>query len=326
MYQQNIISALSEIPALAGDFAEDLGFDRTGVCVLRHPDYMGGGPGGLTFTLTEGSNRLTWTCGSPGNQAYVRQPILANESFPAGYNVEPTKVFFIGMLEPEPYMAIVIQFGFNFYRHLYMGFMEKFGDYEGGEVISGHNGPHVTQLSPTLDWLSTSLLHPLFGSNQTSLNTRTDCGGVHIDHADNPNPWRNFRSAGTVTSSFNPDMFDGAEAVGGFNDGYNDMMVAYGLSNLAGASVMAPINLFASQPVSEEVRFRPIGRPAGVRLINIANLSPESTNTIADETWYSFAALSKRDETLMPNYLGVSSTKYRLFETSRNLGYAYRGE
>ena len=33
------------------------------------------------------------------------------------------------------YIAIITEHGYNLHRHLYLGFMEKIGDYVGGEVV-----------------------------------------------------------------------------------------------------------------------------------------------------------------------------------------------
>lgn len=324
-YQEFTISAMADIPVLVADFAAALGWERVGL-VLRHPDYGGPGvPGGLAFTLSADANNLRVTCDAPGNQAYVRQPILTNPGSSSTYNVAPSKLMLIGMMTPAPYVAVVIQFGYNLYRHLYLGFMEKFGNYTGGEVIAGHNGPHIAINDSGLHWLAKNGTHPLFRGGRSSLNTRSNCGGVHVIHADNATAWRNFRSLGTIDSTFRPtDMYDGAEATGGLGDSYNDMFVARGVNTLAGASVLAPINLFATQMVTSDVRYIPIGRPAGVRLINIANLDPEAVTTIGAETWRSFAALSKRPDLTMPSWDGGAGSSYRQYETSYNLGYAYR--
>lgn len=326
-YQEHTVTSMTEIPVLVADFAEDLGWDRSGL-VLRHPDFGGlGVPGGLTFTLSATSIAVSVACAAPGNQAFVRQPILADAGNPAGYNVDPTKLMLIGMMTPEPYIAVVIQFGYNLYRHLYLGFMEKFGDYTGGEVIAGHNGPMITQNASSRSWLDNRITQPLFRGQRSDITNRVNCGGVHIEHADNTATWRYFRTVDVVLSTFRPDdMYDGAEAIGGFGDSYNDMFVARGVNALAGASILSPINLFTTLPVTDDVRYIPIGRPAGVRLINIAGLDPEAVTTIGDETWRSFAALSKRTERSMVSWDGSTSARYRSYETSYNLGYAYRSE
>jgi len=322
-YAEHTITTIAEIPALVADFAETLGWINSGVCVLQHPDYMGLGPGGLTFTVTGGGNILNVACSGPGNSAYVQAPVLG--AVP-GTSPAPTKLFLIGMMTPEPYIAIVIQFGYNSYRHMYLGFMEKIGDYEGGEIIGGHNGPHLAFTGGPLDWQSRGGVHTLFKGTQSLLVNSANCGGVHVDHADNPSHWRHFRTSGLSSQFFDPASMDGEEAIGGFGDGYNDMFAARGRNNLAGAAVLSPINLFATQPVTSEVRFRPIGRPAGIRLINIANLEPEATTSISTEVWHSFAALSKRSEITMPSSDGSTLARFRSYESSYHLGYAYRSE
>ena len=336
-YAEHTISDMSEIPALALAFASDLGWIVSG-STMRHPNYEGAGPGGLTFTcehalgtgvapgLPPVLNRIMWSCDGPGNSAFAAQPRFSTVEEPAGiFPQAPTKLFLIGMMTPEPYVAMVIEFGYNLYRHLYAGFMEKIGDYSGGEVISGHNCP-VKAYNGSLLWCDSAATHGMFRGQKSDVALRADNGGVHCPHADNAADWRSFMSAAYHNNTMD-NLYDGLEAVGGFGDGLNDMHVARGLNPISGVAVLAPINLYATQKVLGDVRFRPLGRPAGVRLINIANLPAQAETTISTETWHSFAATSKRDTAAdMPSAYAGFESGLRLFESSYHLGYAYRSE
>lgn len=327
-YAEYTITSLSQIPSLVSAFATSVGWDVSGA-TLRHPDYEGGGPGGLAFTLstsTVGLNHdLLWTCTtSVGNSALIRAPILATELAPAvGVAQPPTRVFLISMLTPEPYIAIVVEFGYNSYRHLYLGFMEKIGNYSGGEVISGASG-FVSPSNSDLYYLDRTQHNYLFGANQ-SVRPLANSGGVHVSHADNPVPWRNFRDVGTFNANhdFGVGVFNGSEAIGGFGDSINDGYVQKGKSDIAGASILVPINLFAAVPVTGDTRFSPIGKPAGVRMINIENVEAQATLDLGGETWRSFAVFRKNADNLArrPGNIG---NRYRLAESSFFVGYAYR--
>lgn len=323
-FQEHIITDMDDIPALIAAFAETVGFDRPTSNSFRHPDYEGGGPGGKTFTVTNTVNSVTVTCTGASSSANIFLPILATTASPSvGVIQEPSRLFLIGMLTPEPYVAAILECGYNLYRHLYMGFMEKIGDYTGGEVISGSNGPRVTS-SGGINYASRDYTNHLFSANQINVGA-TLCGGVHVEHADNATPWRIFRANGSLVSadSLDDDVFNGTEAIGGFKDSWNNGYVAKGLNGLSGVAVLSPINLLATQIISDTVRFRPLGRPAGVRLINIENLEAQDEVDIGGEIWKTFAVFSKRPQTSMPRPV-ESGSRYRLYETSYNLGCAYR--
>lgn len=336
-YQEYSINAITDIPAIVSAFASSLGWNVPDTNTLRHPNYEGAGPGGLAFTLTadiDGLNHsLRWTCVTPPyntKSAVLRSPIFSTAAAPnVGVTQTPTKLFLISRLDPEPYIAIVVEYGYNLYRHLYFGFMEKIGNYTGGEVIASSNGNVGQTVSSTRFWYddggaSYSGCHYLF-RRYNNVWTQDASGGVHVEHADNANKWRHFRRSATITASENWGVaFDGTDALGGFGDSFNDLYVAKGKNALAGASVLTPINLLVSQPVTGDARFTPIGCPTGVRMINIEELEAQSVAEVGGETWYVFAAHRKTDDL----YTRGPTTTYRypVSESSYYLGYAYRGD
>lgn len=334
-YQEFSINSLNDIPALVSSFAAGVGWIVSGTAeqpILQNPNYQGTGlPGGLSFRLRaaiSGLNHdLIWECTTAVARglAIVRSPILATEAAPTvGVAQTPTKVFLISMLAPEPYLVIVIEYGYNSYRHLYLGNMEKIGAYSGGEVISGGGGPIATVDGGIFFYHRARVPH-LFGGNQ-SVWAIANSGGVYVDHPDNAQPWRVFRGVGEVPigNSLGSSVFNGGEVIGGFGDSYNDAYVQKGKNPIAGAAVLVPINLFATLPVTDDTRFIPIGRPAGVRMINIQEIEAQASVTVSGETWHTFAALRKSNANSM-NRPGNTGNRWRLSETSFYLGYAYRG-
>lgn len=323
------ISSLTEIPSLVSAFATANGWDVTAGPegpTLRHPNYEGTGPGGMEFSLSveiDGNkHEISWA-GSYG-RAVARSPCLTVSTSPTIVikTETPTKLFLISLLAPEPYVAMVIEYGYNWYRHLYLGFVEKIGDYRGGEVITG-SSTHMGNVADAV-WRDPLAGNLPFAANQDVFGA-LDAGGVHIDHAGNSAPWRAFRRADYIPigSGIDVNAFNGEEVIGGFSDHINDGFVARGQSRFAGTVVITPVDLFATHIVTgNAVRFRPIGRPAGVRMVNIEDLEAQSEFMVGAETWHSFAARRKSPDRVLLS--GNHGTRPPRNDTSFNLGYAYR--
>ncbi|MBK3745245.1 hypothetical protein G3A39_39360 [Paraburkholderia aspalathi] len=334
-YAEYSISSVTDIPQLVEDFARTVGWWVGTGAILRHPDYEGNGPGGLRFQLSASvsgiDHRITWKCQDTGfenSQAFTRSPVLANPANTAQAVVQiPSKLFLISRLDPEPYIAIVIEYGYNLYRHLYFGFAEKVGDYQGGEIVSGCNGWQSTYGTGTsgVRWDLRSWTSQLFNGVQSN-TTRNNSGGIHIQHADNAQPWRRFSPVRLPNISAAEDLtllFDGSECIGGYGDSFNDPYVSKGKNAVAGASVLTPINLMSTQMVTGDVRFIPVGIPAGVRMINIQELESQAISDVGGENWYSFAAFAKRNDLFTRKE--ATLTRWPNTESSYFLGYAYRG-
>lgn len=333
-YQEYGITSLSQVVPNAIEFARGVGWHVIGDDALQHPNYEGGGPGGLIFRLSyneSGLDRdLIWQCITApyaDRRAVLRSPILAFPEAPTvGVAQVPTRMFAISMLEPEPYLAIVIEYGYNLYRHLYLGFAEKIGNYRGGEIISASNGPIGASIASSSNWTSDASASFLFSAAQRQWAANAS-GGIHVDHADNANKWRHFRRAGIISSTMDlQSTFNAAEAIGGFSDSLNDGYVSKGKNPSAGANILVPINLCAPSPVTGDMRFIPLGSPAGVRMMHIEELEAQAVSEVGGETWYSFAAHRKSAGTsIISPQPTVSSYRYPHIECSYYLGYAYRG-
>lgn len=329
-YQEYTISALADIPSIVSTFAAAMGWNVV-ADVLRHPNYEGAGPGGPGFKLSTSLvgllDDLTWNCttGETATTATLRSPILSTVENPTvGNRVLPTKLFLIGMLLPQPYLAIVVEYGYNMYRHLYLGFLEKQGTFTGGVCIAASAG-RWTVTSETPRWSRSDFRQGLFNANQ-SLWAANRAGGVLAISADNPSSWRNFRASGSPTSSSDSlyQSMSNTMALGGFGDGLNDPYVAKGKAQMAGANVLVPINLCLPRMLSTDFRLKPIGIPSGVRMINIQEIEAQATLSLGSDTWHSFAEAKKSSSATIPKP-NMSGSQYRLDENSYYLGYAYRG-
>jgi hypothetical protein len=326
MYSSVSVSSILDIPAEIGTFADAVGWttDLTlpNEPILTHPSL----PGAIPFkvrALISGTNNqnhdVIVESANPivTNTAVLRSPRLAGSSNNPTVPL-PTTIHLFGSLTPEPFIACVVEYNTNLFRHLYIGNMEKIGAYDGGEVICASRGAGSV-LSSNVNYNATNAFKWLFGSRgATSAFPESQCGGVHIDHVDSPEAWRTFFGDYGSTPF---DSFTSKNVSGGYNDAINDGYVSRGRSPFAGVNILVPINLYAARPITLDVTFRPIGRPAGVRNIHIQDIEPGQEITLGADTWKIFPAVSKRTETAMP---GTSlGGNYREFETSGYLGHAF---
>lgn len=102
-------------------------------------------------------------------------------------------------------------------------------------------------------------------------------------------------------------------------------LVARGTSNYAGSNILVPVNLFIPEStlVGADVKFRPIGYAAGVRMINVQGINPGDAITVGSKTWRVFPEFSRQTE----KYAAYGSQNpagfYYPYETSYMLGLAY---
>ncbi|HLP67780.1 MAG TPA: hypothetical protein VK181_09700 [Rhizobium sp.] len=317
MYEQHNVSAMTDIPAIVGDFANYLGFDvdlgtpTTPIVAVPESD-------ALPFKLTASASTLQWQVETPllfpqvTSKAVLTSPKLSGApNIPA-----PTKIHLFGDMTPRPYLAVVVEYTPNLFRHLYLGSMEKLGNYSGGEIIGANGGP-INSSGSSLDWRDQAAVKTLF-QGASSLYVAGDSGGVNIVHGDVATPWKQFRAP---TSNIGPfDDFTDVMALGGFGDSINDGYVPRARSPFASVNIFAPINIYIAKPVIADTSFIPVGRVPGIRHVNMQDLPVAAMIEVSNEKWHCFPALSRRAETSMP----VGTNNWRQYETSNWFGYAYR--
>lgn len=315
MKAEHLISAMTSIPALVSALANTVGFttDNTNpdAPLITAPE-----TGSETWKVRATSTDLIVepdpdTTVVMSGTTYVRRPTINAVA------LAPTKVTIFGGLTPEPYIAVVVWFGDNLFRHIYFGYMEKVGDYSGGEVFSSANGPIATYQQGSIYYRDMSRVHYLFGGRQSNV-ADGQVGGIKAVHADNASSFRRFRGptdglSGALTNFSNDDV------IGGFGDDLNDGYLARARSPFAGVSPLVPINLYAPVPIIGDVSLRPLGCPAGVRMVNMRDLPIEAEIEISGETWHVYPAFARSVETQMP----IGTGNWRSYETSYMVGYAY---
>src|SRR5262245_47611932 len=143
-YSEHLISSMEDIPALFATFAESVGWivgsTSDGLATVRHPTLPNAAEFAIYAIIAGLSHDLVVTRvdTTPTQTAYecrTRSPILGH---PAATRI-PSKLYLFGNLVPEPFLIATVEYGFNLYRHVYVGNMEKLGSYDGGEVFSASN-------------------------------------------------------------------------------------------------------------------------------------------------------------------------------------------
>lgn len=306
-YQSYNITSLSQIIAHVASFAALQGWTVTGGDTYQHPTL----PGAITATLSATATELQFLANEAGAPlAKIEVPYLNLVGA-----VAPTKLHIFTALLPQPYIALCVEFGFNLYRHLYFGYVEKVGAYNGGEVLAASN--HQKQSNSILRENYYETQHQfLFNGHQNRWGSDL-AGGVRVSHVNNTNLWRTFdETNGTLDQ--NTEWLDD-KAFGGFKDGSNDGFVAHGQSPFLGANILAPIDLYAPRFPGINPHMVPLGRPAGVRMVNMQNLEPGAQIVVGGQNWRVFAAHSKQDYIIPAAHVGL----YPATETSYYVGYAY---
>lgn len=311
-YQQIFVTSIMDIPAVVATFAAQNGWTVSGQ-KFRHGS-------GVEFTLAAQINgfdhQLFWSSTDPRvtSKAYIQSPKLKGTEAVPDVSI-PSSVHLFADMDPEPHLVIVVEYGFNSYRHLYLGYLEKFGFENGGEVISATGFPSSSnRFFYGVHWRS-DLVQFLFSAHG-HLFGENDTGGVLVDHPNNPIKWRRFYGATGVE----PNRFhSGNEAIGGFKDDINDGYLVRGRNSAAGINLLVPNNLYATIGTGLAAQFVPIGAPAGIRMVNMTDLDPKAIVPIGTDEWMVFPAICKGGE-----YANWSPGGWGLEETSFILGYAYR--
>lgn len=257
--------------------------------------------------------------------------------------VAPTKLHLFGNDAPydeegsvAPWIAVVIEFGYNHYRHMYIGNMVKFGNYEGGEVISANYFRQSnynywdTSVSYTDNFHKYLFCGGVYTSNSgnpegANMPTRSAGGGVNIEHADNAETWRRFGSQYMPDNNFIRNL-GGNVVLGGVKDsGLVGGLLRRGVSDFAGADILVPYNLFVPDgEKGSDYLLRPIGFPAGPRAIDMRNIQSEASISVGNRNWRVFGEFQRNIRTsVSKNGLDGTAGNWWDEETSYYVGVAY---
>lgn len=325
-YLEQAIVNLADLPQRIADFAALRGWTVAGR-VLTRP----GGGRSFEVGFTQGTNGYAqvWCrdflintrfarFSQPRRQGTLQNPIV----------LAPTKVHFFGSDAPftaenPAYIAVVVEFGFNCFRHMFIGNIVKVGNYDGGELISANNWSEEYNVNSRNTSFTSAGVKNLFaaGHNHSTDNAQAS-GGLNANHPDNPAPWRIFDSSSPGTNNMLINL-TGAEVFGGWSDQVNGVLAMRGFAPYAGGVVLVPINLYGSRANDgNNVRFFPFGYVPGVRLVRMDDIDPGQQIAIADQTWMVFPEMSKDSRASTQRDQG--NGYYWDYETSGFLGLAYR--
>lgn len=307
-YYVNVTPTNEGIPQNIVDFAiNTLGWNEISTGVVAAP----GADAGVGFKFTY---ELVGAASSRYRQQLlvhlVKDGVIANSTplcvpYIGGAFQTPTRLHLFGGVAPTPYLGIAIEFSPGFFRHGFAGYLEKVGDYSGGEVVtSSFFGKRSSQNHA---YGSSEHKYPFSGVYGARSQAE---GGVRLVHSTlESEPVTAFGAA-----LYRDSKLIAGRALGGFTDNINDEKLARGSSTFAGAHILVPINMFRSLP---ENRVQPIGRPSGVRMIRMDNLDPAAPISVGNKTWRCFPVFKKHLTT------SVSTSNYS-DETSYVIGIAYQ--
>lgn len=212
------------------------------------------------------------------------------------------------------YCHIVVEVDTNRFRHFGFGELEKVGDWVGGEYCYGHtwgqtSGSIDEPSSPSHSMLLEGAATSLSSSHHATLHARGFPEQAAGDR------WMTIGVVGAFPA-FGTDRA-GNDRMAGVGSSRGAVIGAYmsqfRLSQLTAFKPLLPMPLFMfnNTPTPDLVRF--VGTHPDIRMVNMANLDPGTTFTIAGETWFIFPWVRKQ-------FLKNDT------EESWNGGYAYRQE
>lgn len=340
------ISSLTSVPDLVQSFAEDLGFltDLSeGVASVQHPTYAGA----KIFSIEalsdgEDTDQREWVelrINVPGsNEATAVSPLMWVEdgsSEPGAVVVlQPSALHLFGEVHGDEddaggsFIAGVIEYGPNLYRHFYLGYVEKITAYGGGEIISGSAqgaGPLTTTPEQWTALSNGACKLPFSAVNGNS----PDNGGMHVNHANAHQPWYSFNTGlaalgPSFSESFSTPAGNSA-VMGGYRDSVNSGYVVAAQSTFANAQIMVPVNLYFGRRENNQQFVFPVGAPAGVRLVNIELLEPGAEIMLGSSVWRVFPLFSKDvDPVLESAEDPATGLRFAVKNTSHFIGQAYR--
>lgn len=337
-YQLVPVTSVDEIPGVITAFAASLGFSTGPGNRIRHPTYAGA----LAFELSvlrSGSAAAlrervrVWVVGSPDNASATAESPKLNRTVQntatAVEVMQPTGVHLIGHLEGGPpsagrsFIAAVIEYGFNLYRHLYLGYVEKITDFAGGEVIAGSSqwtsgsvaSGNIRADSAEWSGFPFSMKHPF----------ADPVGCVHVDHPANAVPFRTFYNTRGGTQFDDAFAAHGGNCVlGGWSDSINSGLLNAAKSPYSGAQILVPINLYIGKREGNTQTFQAIGAPAGVRLVHMEDLEPGARVTVGSSEWVVFPVFSKQASFILNIHSSLSTANsLPTHNTSQYVGQAY---
>lgn len=322
------ITAMSDIPPLVDTFAVARGWATivNGTQrVLTNP--VTSFPTGIDIVPTTYGEQLELeadplNASPPQRFATSQQPHLLGSLNNPDIS-DPTQLFLFGGTENAvPYIAGVIEFGFNNYRHFYIGGLNKYGTYTGGDVVNSNF--HRNLQDDTRYAFNVSDNKMLFSGYQNRLDTE-DTGFVRVIETEVQTA---FPGQELFEFDQNPTNLqrDGDPApgrvFGGNGDRVNSVYTHNAQSHFATASLIGPVNIYLALSNSP-VRYVPLGYVSGARMINVADIEPGTRVTIAGVNWRVFPEFRRSSDARIFGGVSGGGRAWADAENSHYYGMAY---
>lgn len=248
----------------------------------------------------------------------VGNPSLSAGSFDLGRSINEaagphTAYHFFEQDTGPAYCHVVVEVDAGRYRHFGFGELEKIGDWQGGEYCYGHSwNQSASQIdAPNITTHSFMLDANAGGSGvakYSSMHVRDQPEQVAADR------WMVMGNQGADPNGVDRAGNDRLPGIGGSRAGLvAGYMSSFRLSQLTAFKPLLPIPVcfYSTTPSPDNIRL--MGTHPDVRIVNMANLEPAETFSIAGETWFVFPWVKKQ-------FLQNDT------EESWNAGVAYRQE
>lgn len=189
---------------------------------------------------------------------------------------------------PEPWMHVVINSIPGQYHHLYFGFLQRYGVYDCGAVVTG------THWNNSLSYRDSAFYDYRNVGSLFSGSYAYTAGGVIMEGANPPLQEGRFRR-----HDRNPGATI-ARLTGGVWDEHNRRLIRHGLPLHNAAAPMAPFLILAD--FEKDGYVVPIGTPPGIRMIHIDDFNPEQIITFGSNDWQLFPLSDKARSTNYNNW------------------------
>lgn len=300
-FSQQSIAAMTDIPPLVDTFAVAQGWTTSvngSQRVLTNPvtGYQIGIDTQSGTYDTEIVLEADPLNGSPPLRfARANQPHLAGSLNNPDIS-DPTQLFLFGGTENgQPYIAGVIEFGFNNYRHFYIGTLNKYGVYTGGDVMAANF--HRINQDDNRFTLSITGNKFMFNGYQDRLSTE-DTGIIRVVETEIQTQFPSQElfefDQDPIASSRDTNPIAG-RVFGGNQDRVNSVYTHNAQSHFAAASLIGAPNMYLAFSNTPD-RYLPLGYVSGARLINVANIEPGTQITIAGVNWRVFPEFRRTSE------------------------------
>jgi hypothetical protein len=210
------------------------------------------------------------------------------------------------------YVHVVVEVDAGRFRHFGFGEIEKVGDWTGGEYAYGH---HWNQSASNIDDANSGFHN--FGmdnGNQNALNFSATMKIAGFPEQGGSDKWGVVGFGTAFPNGTDREAFDRMPIQGSFRGGFvAQHMAMFPISVLSAFKPMIPLVYLVRDTAPTPDTMRILGSHPDIRQVNMANIDPGETFTIAGETWFVFPWVRKQ-------FLLTDT------EESANAGLAYRQE